>query len=344
MAEKRRIDYIDAASGFFILWMINLHLADWNWVTKNSQCWIPVLDKIIVPFMPWFFYKAGMLYKRQNAECLLAKIQYDSKKLLIPFLLYSLIGHLIYCIRLYFEFHSTNINEYVIDPFVSIFIRGALNGNFALWFLVSLFVVKTSFNFLINKLIHPTLLLVFYVIIFLSYNLLNEQMVLPVLPGKENTCIPIWVGNISLGGVFFSLGYMFRNLQFKKMLIVISLIFSCAYYYMPITGCDFRVGIIDISILPLWIIYVLSSIIVFNNIFKRSPYHWPLLQIVGKNAMCLYVFHWPLLTVSRLLFYTMLGIEEGWVLRELQTIFLLVVFSLIIIFNHKISQSRKCYA
>lgn len=46
--------------------------------------------------------------------------------------------------------------------------------------------------------------------------------------------------------------------------------------------------------------------------------------------MLIYIWHWPLLTLSRLIFFSVLNIPEGWTLRMIQSAFLLVSFIVIL--------------
>lgn len=324
--QKRRKD-VDFAAGFFVLWMINVHLGDWNWCTKSDWAGMEY-----VPFMAWFFYKAGMFYTEGNES---SAIQ-QAKKLLVPFVSFSLIGHLLYCIRLWVEFQDRNLTDYLIAPLASILLRGAANGNFALWFLPSLFIVKFFFPYIYKKSSNIWIWTGVAVLIAFLVSFVNELGWLPKLPGKECVTLPIWMANIPLGFFFYALGFKLKDEQYKSTLVVISIAVVSISVVLPHASFTFRTMQGDGCFLQ-WLIVSLAAIILLNNIFRRLPWQWNLLQNVGRNAMIWYVWHWPMLTLSRLLFFSMLGIPEGWTLRILQTLFIVVVVSCIVKYQKSVA-------
>lgn len=317
--QKRRKD-VDLAAGFFVLWMINVHLGDWNWCTKSDWA-----GMVYVPFMAWFFYKAGMFYT-EGKESLVLR---PAKKLLLPFVWFTLIGHSFHCIRLWVEFNDRNLPDYLVAPFASIMLRGSANGNFALWFLPSLFCVKTIFSFLQKKCVNVWIcaVLAFFVVLSVSY--VNQLNWLPKLPGKESVSLPIWMANIPLGLIFYTLGYKLKDKQYESIFIIVSIVIAALSLLMPCSSYTFRTVQGSGSFLQ-WIIVSLAAIILLNNIFRRLPWQWNLLQNVGRNSMTWYVWHWPLLTLSRLFFFSLLGIPESWTLRILQTLLIASVVPFII--------------
>lgn len=342
MTNKNRVTYIDAVSGLLIIAVVNIHIGDWNWVTKvDCPSWYTSIDLFFMDLiMPWFFFKSGLFYKKFDNTT--DKIKYDISKLIIPFLKYSLIGQLIYSLRMYFEFHETNLFNYFASPIASVLLRGSLSGNFALWFFIALFGVRAIFNYFNVKRINILLILMFFVGLLVFYNVINSIDALPVLPGKENSRLPLWLGSIAFGGMFYSMGYIFRELQFNKIIIALTVLICCVYSVVYLPWYSFRAGFIQIHIIPIYLIFMTACVIGLIIFFKYSPYHWPVLQEIGKHSMLIYVLHTPLLTVSRLLFFSLCGVAEGWTLRSLQSVFIFFVFLLIIIGQkHLVSCKEK---
>lgn len=320
---QRRID-IDIASGFFVLWMINIHLGDWNWCTKTGPI-DSLLKYLVIPFMPWFFYKAGMLAKQREIK---DEIKYSAKKLLWPFLCITIISHLLYCLRLYFEFNETSLTAYIINPIAALFIRGASQGSAALWFLTSLFFVRVLYCAFYKYKYRNVILVLLSFVIASIVRLINTKSGLPIYTGQDGTVCPVWMVNIPLGLLFFSLGNILKDIQYNIKFFsisVISIVFLVAFFN---AGLDFRTGSGDGLFLS-WIIISTSAIIILNNVFRIVPFEWTRLQLIGKDAMVWYVLHWPLLTLSRLIFFTALEIPESWTLRIIQSVFILIATPLL---------------
>ena len=61
----QRYRYIDVICGIMIVWMILGHIAS---ACNLKESWFYITGNHLLPFfMPWFFYKSGMLYKHKNA-------------------------------------------------------------------------------------------------------------------------------------------------------------------------------------------------------------------------------------------------------------------------------------
>lgn len=320
---QRRID-IDIASGFFVLWMINIHLGDWNWCTK-TETYNTILSYFIIPFMPWFFYKAGMLAKQRGIK---DEIKYSAKKLLWPFLCITIISHLLYCLRLYFEFNETSFTAYIINPIAALFVRGASQGSAALWFLTSLFFVRIIYCAFYKYKYRNVILVLLSFVIASIVRLINTKSGLPVYTGQDGTVCPVWMANIPLGLMFFSLGNILKDIQYNTKAFSFSIFALIILVSFFNTGLDFRTGQGDGFLLS-WVFISISAIIILNNVFRIVPLAWTRLQLVGKDAMVWYVLHWPLLTLSRLIFFTAFGIPESWTLRVIQGVFILIVTPLL---------------
>ena len=86
-----RNESIDTAAGIMILYMIFTHVCQ-HYHLENSTVYI-TCEHLLYFFMPWFFFKAGMFFKiGENKEV----INKGIRRLLKPFILYSLLGHISY--------------------------------------------------------------------------------------------------------------------------------------------------------------------------------------------------------------------------------------------------------
>lgn len=87
--KTQRVKSVDVAGGILILWVMAFH------AINQSKAFGEVDARVALPFltfsMPWFFYKSGLFFKTEisNHDGFVK----DVKKLVIPFLKWSLIGY-----------------------------------------------------------------------------------------------------------------------------------------------------------------------------------------------------------------------------------------------------------
>ena len=83
MALEKRITYLDTISGLFIIIMLLWHYNITSWQVHS-------LENFFYFFLPWFYFKSGMLSK---IEALNSKsIKNWAEKLLFPYLIYTAWG------------------------------------------------------------------------------------------------------------------------------------------------------------------------------------------------------------------------------------------------------------
>lgn len=140
--KLNRETYLDIVGGLLLIYMICWHCALASGTAaefKKYTFWLGF-------FLPWFFFKGGLFFKpRENKEVI--KIGY--KRLIIPFLWFSLIGTIILwtgqIINGDFTIYTVNKN------IIGFFAYGSFYGNLALWFLLSLYAVRIIFNYFFIK-------------------------------------------------------------------------------------------------------------------------------------------------------------------------------------------------
>ena len=92
--------------------------------------------------------------------------------------------------------------------------------------------------------------------------------------------------------------------QYGKLAFVLSVAVFVASFAYPST-VDFRVNHLTVGFYPLFLLYSLAAIVVFNNAAKTLGCSlWPFTQI-GRQSMFWYCAHWPLLLIINLLFRNM---------------------------------------
>lgn len=275
VVRNNRLRDIDFASGIMILWMILFHAIGHAWWNVYPCVKFPYLYF----FMPWFFYKSGMFFIPQTIREQLTK---DSRKLLKPFIIWSVIG--VICYIFVNLINSTfDWNDFFSAITIDSLITGKFPINTPLWFLLSLFIVHFVVNLFakINNGLYLWLLVILgYFVSYTAYKF-NHQM------------LPFWVANSACGICFYVLGYLFRELE-KCWWIIL----PCAIVY--ILSIIFGFPIVDMfpnklvsGLYPLYIPVSFCSIVTFNALcrFISKYIHFMPIYWISKNAMTILVTH-----------------------------------------------------
>ena len=233
-------------------------------------------------FMFWFFYKSGMFYKDKTCKELLVG---GGKKLLIPYVVFSLVGHLLQCVNMFMG-GDTNWVHYVLSPFKQIILLGALSGNLALWFLPSLLAVQLLYTRLHKHVRDEWIVLLSLSIAYALYAMDISK--------------PLYIGNVSLGLVVFAFGHAMRELQYKRLVLVLCGIVYLLLLILSVGSIDFRANGMGKESYMLPVLFSLCGCIVINNLFRKGQWRIGVLKYVGERAMSFYVLHWLVLLTCRI--------------------------------------------
>lgn len=143
---KKRLTYLDSAGGLLLIYMIVGHCAQWAVLWNDFDKYTYWLGF----FMPWFFFKGGIFYKPKTFR---EELKSGYKRLIVPFICFSLIGTVILWVKLLIINGDISIKEFLY-PIKGLLIQGSVPGNLALWFLPSLFAVRIIFNYFYNLIIN----------------------------------------------------------------------------------------------------------------------------------------------------------------------------------------------
>lgn len=325
--QKRYID-IDTLSGILILQMIFVvHCAKLSGINGIG------IDKemlIMQFFMPWFFYKSGMFY---HASSIGDTIKKGIRHLVKPYIIFSLIGWLVIVVVPGILIFHREIDFMVTDTFRHFLFDGSIRGNYALWFLLSLFVVKCIFTIL-NKLRVPI-----FVIVALGG-------VLGCVHNRYFCNLPVYLGNIPNGLFFYSLGYLMRDTQYKKGSLIINLLAFLAM--IPFVGyLDFRANAISQGSNNYVIteVFNICEIIIANNIVRcwGGCNRKNIFAAIGRSTMILYVTHYIILVVSENAFTILLRESNPYVMFGLNSLSLIIILTVIyFVFKNK-TLKRLCF-
>lgn len=183
----KRNESIDSVAGIMILYMVFTHVCQ-HYHLEHSNFYMS-LERLLYFFMPWFYFKAGMFFKVGNSKDVIGK---SAKRLIKPFLIYSLVGHVCYC---FFNYMKGALSLSVLVPYRSLLLTGSIPGNLPLWFLLSLFGCKVIFNFAMSRKISAELVA-------------STSLVVVCLLHTIGFNHPFYVANVLTGLFFMSLGYI----------------------------------------------------------------------------------------------------------------------------------------
>lgn len=261
MAELGRKKYIDIVAGFMILWMAFDHC---EYITSYRLPYLSTLHKCMGFYMPWFFYKSGMFFKPHDSKELFRK---DISKHLRCFLIYSIIGWVIWCVCGYLD-HSLHSRDFIVIPVKTFLFKGSIKGNGVLWFLLSLFFVRQIANAIIKN--TPTHIKTFtaaVISLLIAYLLYRF--------GWYN--YSWWFGNVFTGLFFFLIGYGLKRQEGVEIVFISSLLVFIMVIVAFIMG-----WISDIPYL-----YMYANKMISGNYLLFFPFSLACI-IVTNNLFCKY--------------------------------------------------------
>ena len=301
---KQRDFYLDNICCVLIIHMIYTHhIADACYVSHAYGC-LPTMIKVIGTslffFMSWFFFKGGMVHKIGPFKEIFKK---SVKRLFVPYVIFLLVGLLL-----------DGILKFAIDENLTLitFLKGKVH-TFAFTavirptgmacFLLSLFIVRLTFNFLISK-VHPIFITIFF--LFVAYGMYLLQCYAKTygihFAGYTLHKFPVYLGNICHGISLYSLGYYLKEKQFNRIWLVSALFLYIAHFFIP-TGIDFRANYSNSNNYIWSAICGMAGCIVINNLFRRYlNSKVSIFTHIGCNSMVYYLIHYPVMFTTIELF------------------------------------------
>ena len=216
-----------------------------------------------------------MFYKERNWSDTLKN---GYSKLIKPFIIFSIIGFVLYLVL-----NGTVNWKLLIKEFVML---GSFPGSQHLWFLVSLFFASCLFK-LIRK--HWWAIAALCVLLLLfHYNVKTHLVGFPIFGD-----IPYLWGNIMAGCLFMYCGYRLNNYQYLRWVFIVSLILYIVLFISCYSCIDMHTMNISAGGLQ-WYLFSLFGIVALNNLSKyivKYQVSQPLIYI-GKYSLQFYIYHW----------------------------------------------------
>lgn len=313
--KKGRTQYYDLAGGILILWIMAFH------AMNNCKVFGEADTRVVLPFltfsMPWFFYKSGLFFKVLPLNEGVAK---DVRKLLIPFLKWSMAGYILYLLLLTAE-GSFTWRDCVANPLETFAIYGYIPLNVPAWFVLSLFFVRVTARFLIQWRIPPVAVIAIGIGIGFSLHLSGNPL-------------PFYVPNVAMGVAFFMVGYRFGRNETNKVLLAASMAGYAAFLLLGPSIVGHHRNILLTGDYLLWPLFAYCGIVTFDNLCRildaalsRSvlAQHRPIV-FIGQHTLILLVTHafvyFPIMRLSTLTPWQTVGIISAGYLLILATLFL----------------------
>ena len=272
--------YVDVIAGIMIAWMILGHCRYFSGVS------LPFF-KFLSFYMPWFFYKSGLFFTAKESKQLLKK---DVSKLLRYFIVYSVLGWLVWCVCGLID-GTISLKGCIVLPLYQFLHHGSIEGNGALWFLLTLLLVRQIANMMIFKKLPPPLPALAVACYITAFSLFS-------IGWHDHSW---WLGNILSGLCFFLLGYWMRDKGNNRWLLLLSTVGG------GLVIAAYCIGLIDDfpylymhankmynGSYLLFYPTAMAGIIVTNYFFRLlcKRVRFRVLEYIGVNSMTFYTTHW----------------------------------------------------
>lgn len=272
----KRAIHLDAVGGLLIIWMIFVHIQSLTQCVLIRNRYMPLL----FCFMAWFFYKAGMFYREKPLREELYGIW---KRLLIPYIFFSVVGAMcgfvIECVL-----GTESVPHYLLRSAGQVVKWGGVTSNMPIWFLLSLAVVRMIIQF-----VHKY---------HLVYPVTGVALLSSYLLFKMSVFEPCYLGNISLGLFFFGIGYLLKDYQYNRIMVIVATVVYIVFFVFFPSNVDFRANLLTSGNYSGYVITAVLAIIILNNLFKVVPFLCiRSLVHIGEHSMVYYLCHWPLITL-----------------------------------------------
>lgn len=282
--QNTRFQYFDFISGLLLIQIIVMHILQFSENYYNVT--FSMVMHVSFFFMPWFYFKSGYFFKTPD-NIYNSIILYKAKKILIPFIVFSILGFL-----LVFPFELINGKpvdwKTFFSPGYSVIRHGDPGMcNLPIWFLLSLFFTFLGFS-LLNKYKLKLLIITFPIVGYALFFF--------------NIRLPFGLSILFLGVFFFYFGNIFKNNIEKSKSVKWFIVFSVVIYFITqiffFSSLDFRINALTTGNYFIYILSALCGLILLFYFGVKVKMIKPI-NYIGENAIVYYVLHWPIILLIK---------------------------------------------
>lgn len=242
-------------------------------------------------FLSFFFFKAGYFNKTVLGDSL-AFVKDKARRLLIPYLMWGLIGNAVFFGFIYGWPHMFGATLRHVS-WSHLWEQSQFYGNPPVWFLFSFFMMYVAVHFW--RRFFPRLNFVWPLLPLVSYWLYKQGN-------------PLWMSlsNLPMGVFFFELGHWWHELE-KRVPRVWFLVLSLLLVLVFVYGNRYWHGEYDMA-LNKWVQRpwgaISNSVCILcglSGVLLSIPMRRvPLLGFIGEHSMVFFVMHYPLIYLYRM--------------------------------------------
>lgn len=337
---KGKCDYITAINGLMCLCVVLAHILMHIVGYSNTKTVFTLIFRltlesfIFIIVMPFFFYKSGAFSEHNGT----VRAKHYWRKYIRPFAIYGAIGMAVQFLVTCFGY-GVSCRQWLHDLIRTACVMNTVFGNGPLWFLLTLFLVRSASDFILPK-VHPLIV----AMLSIGFAYLHFRLATPKTP--------FILGNFFSGMCFYSLGYYMKKHEDKNWMMALSFVVYVGYFILvAFTSLKFSFPVYHFNtilyggnyliIYPLGFFGIIATKAAFRWLSKH--YSFPVLSYIGRNAMNFYVTHWIVIVVAQLAFVKCFGANES---KQLQFLFLFfacaLTLPLISKFINSIKAKKKC--
>ncbi|WP_431768489.1 acyltransferase family protein [Photorhabdus bodei] len=251
----------------------------------------PFNNYIYLWHMPLFFFLSGLTFNYKSFRT--TAIVKDAKRLLIPYFIFSTLA-LIVEISKRLLLSREWLNE-LPNLFTSIFfnISSSIHTyGFVLWFLPSLFIIKTFSRLLLSNSFSRLSYLVFlYIISYVSIFNINYLVNLPFSLGQSLIGINYFLLGIIISNILYKENKL--NYKFTWTMLFSNLLFITLQIVNHSSLPDINIGIVQFDFSNLNFLYPTAIILVLLSITELifHKYNSTYLTFLSSCTMLIFIFH-----------------------------------------------------
>lgn len=254
-----------------------------------------VINVIFSFHMPLFFFVSGFFFKETSLKDFFEK---KGKRILIPYIAFSLLSFLIYFIPNY-KHSKFNFLDFFYGTFLGVSDGFYLSWNIVLWFLPALFLLNLVY-LLLAKFKMKFLLIV---LIALGVYFKNEEAkILPFHLISVLLSLPFFIA-----GNFLKQHYEILNKYLKNWMFVLFLIVGVFIANANSTTPDLRINLIGNP----FVFYSASVMLIFATLLlSRLINENKIVEWLGNNSLLIMCIHLKFLFIAKFILLK-LGIDNG---------------------------------